>query len=157
MPNFPWRRCFCNISVCVMINWIERDYLKPIIRVAQTHVHQVGDAIQPSHPLSSFLLLPSVFPSIRFFPMSQFFASGGQSIGTSAGELNWMTFKMVPTPEGILIPWSWLLTKNSYKDFVKCFPCLSIFRFIEFHIKLSLMPGNHINKCNMCIECFLYF
>ena len=28
----------------------------------QTHVHQVGDAIQPSNPL---LLLPSIFPSIR--------------------------------------------------------------------------------------------
>ena len=28
----------------------------------QTHVHWVGDAIQPSHPL---LLLPSIFPSIR--------------------------------------------------------------------------------------------
>ena len=33
----------------------------------QTHVHCVGDAIQPSHPLSSCLLLPSVFPSIRVF------------------------------------------------------------------------------------------
>ena len=32
---------------------------------AQTHVHRVGDAIQPSHPLSSPSLLPSVFPSIR--------------------------------------------------------------------------------------------
>ena len=30
----------------------------------QTHVHCVSDAIQPSHPLS-FLLLPSIFPSIR--------------------------------------------------------------------------------------------
>ena len=30
----------------------------------QTHVHQVGDAIEPSHPL---LLLPSIFPSIRVF------------------------------------------------------------------------------------------
>ena len=29
------------------------------------------------------LLLPSIFPSIRVFPMSQLFASGGQSIGTS--------------------------------------------------------------------------
>ena len=34
----------------------------------QTHVHRVGDAIQPSHPLSSLLLLPSIFPSIRVFP-----------------------------------------------------------------------------------------
>ena len=33
----------------------------------QTHVHCVGDVIQPSHPLSSLLLLPSVFPSIRVF------------------------------------------------------------------------------------------
>ena len=33
----------------------------------QTHVHWTGDAIQPSHPLSSLLLLPSIFPSIRVF------------------------------------------------------------------------------------------
>ena len=33
----------------------------------QTHVHWVGDVIQPSHPLSSFLLPPSIFPSIRVF------------------------------------------------------------------------------------------
>ena len=33
------------------------------------------------HPL---LLPPSIFPSIRSFPMSQFFASGGQSIRASA-------------------------------------------------------------------------
>ena len=33
----------------------------------QTHVHWVSDAIQPSHPLSSLLLLPSIFPSIRIF------------------------------------------------------------------------------------------
>ena len=32
----------------------------------QTHVHRVGDAIQPSHPLSS-LLLPLIPPSIRVF------------------------------------------------------------------------------------------
>ena len=33
----------------------------------QTHVHWVGDAIQPSHLLSSPLLLPSIFPSITVF------------------------------------------------------------------------------------------
>ena len=33
----------------------------------QAHVHRVGDAIQPSHPLSSLLLLPSIFSSIRVF------------------------------------------------------------------------------------------
>ena len=33
----------------------------------QTHVHWVGDAIQPSHPLLPLLLLSSIFPSIRIF------------------------------------------------------------------------------------------
>ena len=33
----------------------------------QTHVHWVSDAIQPSHPLSSPLLPPSIFPSMRVF------------------------------------------------------------------------------------------
>ena len=37
-----------------------------LLELAQTHVHLVSDAIQPSHPLSS-PLLPSVFPSIRVF------------------------------------------------------------------------------------------
>ena len=50
----------------------------------QTHVHQVGDVIQPSHPL------PSPFPPApnpsqhQSFPMSQLFAWGGQSTGGSA-------------------------------------------------------------------------
>ena len=35
--------------------------------LTQTHVHRVSDAIQPFHPLSSPLLLPSIFPSIRIF------------------------------------------------------------------------------------------
>ena len=32
---------------------------------SQIHVHGVSDAIQPSHPLSSPLLLSSIFPSIK--------------------------------------------------------------------------------------------
>ena len=34
---------------------------------AQTHAHRVRDIIQPSHPLSPLLLLPSIFPSTRGF------------------------------------------------------------------------------------------
>ena len=34
---------------------------------AQTHGHKVGDTIQPSHPLSPLLLLPSIFLSMRVF------------------------------------------------------------------------------------------
>ena len=36
-------------------------------KLTQTHGHRVGDAIQPSHPLSPLLLLLSIFPSIRIF------------------------------------------------------------------------------------------
>ena len=95
----------------------------------QTHVHRVGDAIQPSNPLSSHVQLfvtpwtaahqaslsitkswsshklmsielvmpPTIsysvipfsshlqsFPASEFFQMSQFFASGGQSIGAAS-------------------------------------------------------------------------
>ena len=55
----------------------------------QTHVHWVGDAIQSSHPLSS----PSP-PAFNLslasgsFPVSQFFASSGQSIGVPASTLS---------------------------------------------------------------------
>ena len=40
----------------------------------QTHVYRVSDAIQPSHPLASLLLLSPIPPSIRVFSMSQLFA-----------------------------------------------------------------------------------
>ena len=48
----------------------------------QTHVHWVGDAIQPSHPLLS--PSPPAFSLSGSFQTSHFFASGGQSIGVSA-------------------------------------------------------------------------
>ena len=56
-----------------------------LLESTQTHVHWVGDAIQPLHPLSS----PSP-PALNLsqhqgsFQMSQLFASGGQSIRVSA-------------------------------------------------------------------------
>ena len=38
-----------------------------LLEFTQTHVHWVGDTIQPSHPLWPLLFLPSIFPSIRVF------------------------------------------------------------------------------------------
>ena len=44
----------------------------------QTHTHRVGDAIQPSHPLSSpFSSCPQSFPTSGSFQMSQLFTLGG--------------------------------------------------------------------------------
>ena len=56
--------------------------LHQLPELAQTHIHWVSDAIQPSHPLLS--------PSAPAFNLSQhqglfqFFTSGGQSTGASA-------------------------------------------------------------------------
>ena len=55
-----------------------------LLELAQTHVHRVSGAIEPSHPLLSLLLLPSIFPSIRIFSNESVLQSGGQSIGVSA-------------------------------------------------------------------------
>ena len=38
-----------------------------LMESTQTHVHCVGDGIQPSHLCRPLLLLPSIFPSIRVF------------------------------------------------------------------------------------------
>ena len=55
-----------------------------LLEFTQTHIHWVGDAIQPSHPLSS-PSPPAPNPSQhQSFPMSQRFTWGGQSTGLSA-------------------------------------------------------------------------
>ena len=59
--------------------------LHHLLEFAQTQFSRVGDAIQPSCPLSSPLssCLQS-FPISGTFPMSRLFSSGGQIIETSA-------------------------------------------------------------------------
>ena len=54
-----------------------------LLEFAQTHVHWVGDALQPSHPLSPPSLQFPPFPASGSFPMSQLFAWGGQTIEVS--------------------------------------------------------------------------
>ena len=61
-----------------------------LLEFTQTQVRWVGDAIQPCHSLSSpsppipFFSHLQSFPASKSFQMSQFFTSGGQSIGVSA-------------------------------------------------------------------------
>ena len=50
--------------------------------LAQTLVHQVGNAIQPSHPVIPFSCVQS-FPASGSFPRSQFFTSGHQCMNFS--------------------------------------------------------------------------
>ena len=55
-----------------------------LLEFAQTHVHWVNDAIQPSHPVTPFSSCPQCFPASETFPVSRFFASDDHSIGASA-------------------------------------------------------------------------
>ena len=66
--------CCCSVTQLCLTLWDPMDYrtlgfpvLHYLLEFAQTHVHWVSDAMQPSHPLSSPLLLPSIFPSIQVF------------------------------------------------------------------------------------------
>ena len=54
--------------------------------LAQNHVHWVGDNIHPtiSSSVIPFSFCLQSFPTSGSFPVSQFFESGGQSIGASA-------------------------------------------------------------------------
>ena len=58
-----------------------------LLEFAQTHVHRVGDAIQPFCPLSSPSPPAHSFPAPGSFLMSWLFMPGGQSTGASASVL----------------------------------------------------------------------
>ena len=70
---------FCNPMNCSMPGLPVHHQL---LVFTQTHVHRVGDAIQPS--VVPFSSCPQSLPASGSFPMSQLFTWGGRSIGVSA-------------------------------------------------------------------------
>ena len=69
----------CDPMNCSMPGFPVHDQLPEF---TQAHDHQVGDAIQPSHPLSSPSSPAPNTSQHQSFPMSQLFTRGGQSIGS---------------------------------------------------------------------------
>ena len=85
---------FSSVALLCLTLWDPMNRNTPVFPVhhqhpesTQTHVHQVSNAIQPSHPLSSLSPPAPILPASGSFPMSQLFAWGGQSIGVSASAL----------------------------------------------------------------------
>ena len=78
------RSTLCDPMDCSIAMFPVLHYLPGFV---QTHVHWVGDVIQLSYPLLSPSPPTLSFPASGSFPMSQLFASGGQSIGVSASVL----------------------------------------------------------------------
>ena len=86
------RLTLCNPLGCRIPGFPVLHYL---LEFAQTYVRWVGDAIQPSHPVIPFSCF-QCFPISGSFPVSQLFASGGQSIGASALVLSMNTQDWFP-------------------------------------------------------------
>ena len=80
-----------------------------LLEFTQTHVHQVGDAIQPSHPLLS-PSPPAPNPSQHQSLFQQVFAWGGQSIGVSA----LASVLLMNTQDWSLLGWTgWISLQSS--------------------------------------------
>ena len=85
----PNHDCSCLVTklcptLCNSMDWSTPGFpvLHYLPEFVQTHVHWVGDAIQPSHPLlPPFSSCLQPFPASGSFPRSRLFASGGQSLG----------------------------------------------------------------------------
>ena len=69
----PWT-AVCQASLSITISW-------NLLKLMSIKLVMPSNHLILCHP---FLLPPSIFPRMRSFPTSQFFASGGQSIGVSA-------------------------------------------------------------------------
>ena len=108
--------------------------------LAQTHVHWVGDAIQPSDPLLS--LSPPAFnlSASGSFQMSQFFASGDQSTGASVLAI----VLPMTTQDWSPLEWIGLISLQS-KGLSRVFSNTTVQKHRFFSTQLSLQLNSHIH------------
>ena len=109
--------------------------------LAQTHIHRVGDGIQPSHPLLS--PSPPTFnlsQASGSFLMSQFFTSGGQSIGVSAST------SVLPMNIQDWFPLGLTgLLSLQFKGLSRVFSNTTVQKHQFFTVQLSLYSNSHIH------------
>ena len=110
-----------------------------LLEFTQTHVCWVGDAIQPSHPVVPFSCL-QFFPASGSFQMSQFFVSGGQSIGVSAST------SVIPmnTQDWSPLGWTGWVSLQS-KGLSRVFSNTTVQKHQFFSTHLSLWSNSHIH------------
>ena len=107
-----------------------------------TLVHPVGDAIQPSHPLSS-PFPPALNPSQhQCFPVSQFFEWGGQSTGVSA----LASFLPKNTQGWFTLEWTGWISLQS-KGLSRVFSNTTVQKHQFFSAQLSSQSNAHIHTC----------
>ena len=106
----------------------------------QTHVHQVSDTIQPSHPVVPFFSCPQSPPASESFPMSQLFAWGGQSTGISA------LASVLPqnTQDWFTLEWTGWISLQS-KGLSRVFSNTTLQKHQFFGAQLSSQSNSHIH------------
>ena len=117
---------------------------------AQTHVHPVGDAIQPSHPLSPLLLLPSIFPSIRVF-------SNESDLCIRWPKYWSFSFSISPSSEysGLIsFKWTGVISLQS-KGLSRVFSNTTVQKHQFFSTQPSLWSSSHIHTCLLETTCVL--
>ena len=105
--------------------------------LAQTHVHQISDAIQPSLPLPS--PSPQSFPASGSFQMSHSFSSGGQSIGASTS-----ASVLLMNIQGWFPLFTGLISMQS-KGLSTVFPNTTVQKHKLFSAQLSSQSNSHIH------------
>ena len=101
------------------------------------------ESVMPSNHLilcRPLLLLPSIFPSIRVFPMSQLFASGGQSIGVSAST----SVLPMNTQDWSPLGWTGWISLQS-KRLSRVFSNTTVQKHHFFGAQLSSQSNSHIH------------
>ena len=99
-----------------------------------------SDAIQPSHPVIPFSSHLQSFSASQSFPMSQFFASGGQRIGVSASA------SVLPVNIQIWFPLGWTgwISLQS-KGHSRIFSNTTVQKHQFFGAQLSIWSNSHIH------------
>ena len=120
---------------------------RQFLELAQTHVHQVNDAIQPSHSFPFSFCLQS-FPASESFPVSLFLTwtrwshlrpSGGQSIGVSAST------SVIPMITQDWFPLGWIgLISFQSKGLSGVFFSTTVQKHQFFGVQLSLWYDSHL-------------
>ena len=107
---------------------------------AQTHVHQVGDAIQPSHLCHPLLLLPPIPPSIRVFSNESTLRMRWPNIGVST------TASVLPmnTQDWSPLGWTGWISLQS-KGLSRVFSNTTVQKHQFFSAQLSSQSNSHIH------------
>ena len=110
-----------------------------LLEFTQTHIHQVSDAIQPSHPLVYFSSCLQSLPASESFPVSQLFAWGGQSTRVSA-----LTSFLPKKSQDWSSEWTGWISLQS-KGLSRVFSNTTVQKHQFFSAQLSSQSNSHIH------------